>query len=82
MQTFLFTDIESSTRLWEEHPNEMALSLARHDAILSDAMAGAEGSVLKTTGDGAIAIFDSPAGAIAASIAAQRDLAAENWGSA
>lgn len=82
MQTFLFTDIESSTRLWEEHPNEMASSLARHDTILSDAIAGAEGSVLKTTGDGAIAIFDSPSGAIAASITAQQALAAEHWGSA
>jgi predicted ATPase/class 3 adenylate cyclase len=82
MQTFLFTDIESSTRLWEEHPNEMASSLARHDAILSEAIAGADGTVLKTTGDGAIAIFDSPSNAIAASITAQQALAAEPWGSA
>ena len=39
MQTFLFTDIEASTRLWEEHPSEMAEALARHDAILNDAVA-------------------------------------------
>ena len=35
MQTLLFTDIESSTRLWEEHPAEMAAALARHDALLT-----------------------------------------------
>ncbi len=33
--TFLFTDIEGSTRLWEEHPEEMQVALARHDAILT-----------------------------------------------
>ena len=82
MQTFLFTDIESSTRLWEEHPKEMASSLARHDVILNEAIAGAAGSILKTTGDGAIAIFGSPSDAIAASINAQQGLAAELWGSA
>ena len=79
MQTFLFTDIEASTRLWEEHPVEMAPALARHDSILTDAIGQAGGKILKTTGDGAIAVFDSVDQAVTASLTAQRDLAAEQW---
>ncbi|MEX1124984.1 MAG: adenylate/guanylate cyclase domain-containing protein, partial [Acidimicrobiia bacterium] len=80
MQTFLFTDIEASTRLWEEHPDEMAAALARHDSILTEAIDQARGKVLKTTGDGMIAVFDSGGDAVAATIGAQRALAAEEWG--
>jgi class 3 adenylate cyclase len=36
--TFLFTDIEGSTHLWEEHPEDMGVGLERHDVILKDAM--------------------------------------------
>ena len=39
--TFLFTDLEGSTRLWEEHPEAMRGALARHDAILRDAVEAA-----------------------------------------
>ncbi len=39
--TFLFTDLEGSTRLWEEHPEAMKGALARHDEILRDAVEGA-----------------------------------------
>ncbi len=77
----MFTDIEASTRLWEEHPDEMASALARHDSILSGAIERAEGSVLKTTGDGAIAVFDSTPQAVAATLDAQRALNAESWDS-
>jgi len=80
MQTFLFTDIEASTRLWEEHPDEMAPALARHDAILIEAVDQAKGKVLKTTGDGMIAVFDSVDEAITAGIQAQKTLSAETWG--
>ncbi len=80
MQTFLFTDIEASTRLWEEHPDEMAPALARHDAILIEAVDQAKGKVLKTTGDGMIAVFDSVDEAITAGIQAQETLSAEKWG--
>jgi len=80
MQTLLFTDIEASTRLWEEHPVEMAAALARHDAILTETIDQARGTVLKTTGDGLIAVFDSVGGAVAATLDAQRALAAEEWG--
>jgi class 3 adenylate cyclase len=47
--TFLFTDIEGSTRLWEEQPEAMRAALARHDAILRDAVITHRGSVVKTT---------------------------------
>ena len=80
MQAFLFTDIEASTRLWEEHPDAMAAALARHDAILVEAIARARGKVVKTTGDGTIAVFDSVADTVAATIHAQRALLAEDWG--
>ena len=50
--TFLFTDLEGSTRLWEEHPDAMRDALARHDEILRDAVEKRDGVVVKTTGDG------------------------------
>ncbi|MGH8959388.1 MAG: ATP-binding protein [Acidimicrobiia bacterium] len=80
MQTFLFTDIEGSTRLWEEHPDEMAAALARHDAILTEAIMEARGQVIKATGDGMLARFESAPAALVAAIDAQRALRAESWG--
>jgi predicted ATPase/class 3 adenylate cyclase len=79
MQTFLFTDIEASTRLWEEHPAEMTGALARHDAILARSIETMNGAVLKSTGDGLIAVFTGGGDAIAASLDAQRALASESW---
>jgi class 3 adenylate cyclase len=49
--TFLFTDIEGSTRLWEEQPDTMRLALARHDALLRVAIETNGGVVFKTIGD-------------------------------
>ncbi len=80
MQTFLFTDIEGSTRLWEQYPEEMAAALSRHDAILTGAIAEARGQVVKTTGDGILARFESPQGTFAAAVQAQRNLRDEAWG--
>ncbi|MDJ0961752.1 MAG: adenylate/guanylate cyclase domain-containing protein [Acidimicrobiia bacterium] len=82
MRTFLFTDIESSTRLWEEHPKEMAVALARHDEILASAIDSAGGTLLKTTGDGAIAVFGSADDAVRACIDSQLALRAEQWDTA
>jgi predicted ATPase/class 3 adenylate cyclase len=79
MQTFLFTDIEASTRLWEEHPEQMAAALARHDSILNEAISQAGGSVLKTTGDGMIAVFGSVGDSLEATIKAQTALTSEPW---
>jgi class 3 adenylate cyclase/DNA-binding XRE family transcriptional regulator len=78
--TFLFTDIEGSTRLWEHHPQAMHAALARHDAILRDAIAAHAGVVFKTAGDGFNAAFAGAADALAAALAAQRALAAQEWG--
>ena len=77
--TFLFTDLEGSTRLWEEHPEAMKTALARHDAILRGAIEGHGGYVVKTTGDGIHGAFAMAADAIAAAIAAQTALASEPW---
>ena len=73
--TFVFTDIEGSTRLWETAPDAMRAALARHDALGRNAVEAHGGRVVKTTGDGMHAVFDDPLGAIAATIALQQALA-------
>ena len=78
--TFLFTDIEGSTRLWETQHAAMQHALAHHDAILRDAIEAHDGFLVKTTGDGAHAAFAIAANAIAACLAAQRTLKAHAWG--
>ena len=78
--TFLFTDLEGSTRLWQEHPDAMSGALARHDAIVRDAVELHRGWVVKTTGDGFHAVFASAGDAIDAALAAQLGLQAEPWG--
>lgn len=56
--TFLFTDLEGSTRLWEQFPAAMKDALQRHDAIARTAIETAHGQVVKTTGDGMMAVFE------------------------
>jgi class 3 adenylate cyclase len=77
--TFLFTDIEGSTRLWEKYPEAMKPVLARHDAILRGAVEANYGHVVKTTGDGCHAVFETVADAINTALAAQQALNAEAW---
>ncbi len=72
--TFLFTDLEGSTRLWEEHPEAMRAALARHDAILRDAVVAHDGHVVKTTGDGIHAVFATARDALDAAVAMQLGL--------
>ena len=79
MQSFLFTDIESSTRLWEEHPTTMPDALARHDRALGAAISGNRGRIVKTTGDGMIAVFDDAADALLAALVGQTALNSEAW---
>src|SRR5437773_6529668 len=74
--TFLFTDIEGSTRLWEEDPEGMRLALARHDALLRAAIEANGGHVFKTIGDAFCAAFATPSDALAAAVAAQMALRA------
>jgi predicted ATPase/class 3 adenylate cyclase len=77
--TFLFTDLEGSTRLWEQHPDAMRPALASHDAIVREAIEAHGGFVVKTTGDGFHAAFRTAHDAVDAAIAAQLALASEGW---
>jgi predicted ATPase/class 3 adenylate cyclase len=77
--TFLFTDIEGSTRLWEERPAEMREALARHDDVMRAAVESVGGFVFSTGGDGFAASFGRAGDAVAAAIAAQRALTAIAW---
>jgi predicted ATPase/class 3 adenylate cyclase len=77
--TFLFTDLEGSTRLWEEQAVAMTEALARHDDILRTAVEHHGGSVVKTTGDGVHAVFATAPDALDAAVEAQRMLVAERW---
>jgi predicted ATPase len=72
--TFLITDIEESTRRWEEQPEDMRVALAQHDAALREAIEGHGGWLFKHTGDGVIAAFALARPAIEAAITAQRRL--------
>jgi class 3 adenylate cyclase len=76
--TFLFTDLEGSTRLFQEYPDAMQGALARHDEIVRDAIERHGGHVVKTTGDGFHAVFASARNANDAAAAAQRALGAES----
>src|SRR5438094_9981761 len=77
--TFLFTDLEGSTRLWEEHPDAMREALARHDTILGGAIEAHGGVVFSRTGDGMAAAFGAAGDAVAAATRAQQQLATEPW---
>jgi predicted ATPase/class 3 adenylate cyclase len=77
--TFLFTDIEGSTRLWERHPAAMASALARHDALLRATVAGHGGCVFKTVGDAFCAAFHTASAGLAAAADVQRALRDEPW---
>jgi predicted ATPase/class 3 adenylate cyclase len=72
--TFLFTDIEGSTGRWEAQSAEMGAALAKHDDALSSAIEAHGGWLFKHTGDGVIAAFPSPNGAVLAAVEAQRTL--------
>ena len=77
--SFLFTDVEGSTRLWQTHPEAMTEALARHDAILRDAIKAVGGYVFSTAGDAFAAAFARAGAAVQAATAAQRALQAEQW---
>jgi class 3 adenylate cyclase len=72
--TFLFTDIEGSSRMWEEQLQRMAQALARHDVLARAAVAAQRGRVVKTTGDGMYAVFTDAPPAVAAALAIQAAL--------
>ena len=72
--TFLFTDIEGSTRRWEADPDAMRVALAAHDAVLRAAVEGRGGWLFKHTGDGVCAAFSSARAAVDAAVDGQRGL--------
>ena len=73
--TFLFTDIEGSTRLWEEDERRMSQALAAHDTLARRAVEGHQGTVVKMTGDGLCAVFNDALDALSATLVLQRTLA-------
>ena len=77
--TFLFTDIEKSTHLWETQPEAMNDALARHDELLQAAIEAHNGHVFRTVGDAFCAAFTSAPNAIDAALAIQRALSTEMW---
>src|SRR5689334_3329428 len=77
--TFLFTDIEGSTRLWSADRAAMASSLALHDEIVRSAIESHGGYVFSTGGDGCAAAFAKPSDAVEAASAAQRGLDHASW---
>src|SRR5215204_2815472 len=78
--TFLFTDIEGSTKLWERSPEAMQRALARHDQIVRDAAQERNGYVFKTVGDAFCCAFSTASAALEASLVAQRALLSkEGW---
>jgi predicted ATPase/class 3 adenylate cyclase len=74
--TFLFTDLEGSTQLWEKYPGAMKDALAKHDSILRESIELNGGQVVKTTGDGIHGVFEKAIDAVSATLTAQRALQA------
>jgi predicted ATPase/class 3 adenylate cyclase len=79
--TFLFTDVEESTRLWEQHPQAMREALAHHDALIEQAVADHSGVVVRPRGEGdsRFAVFARASDAVAAALCVQRTLHTEVW---
>ena len=72
--TFLFTDLEGSTRLWQQFPEAMKTVLAYHDELIRVAVEESNGQIVKTTGDGFHAVFTSARDGVDACIRAQLSL--------
>lgn len=73
--TYVFSDIEGSTGLWDAQPERMAPALARHDALVAEAVAREGGRLIKMIGDGMQAVFDDAAGALRAVVELQAAMA-------
>jgi len=78
MLVFLFTDIEGSTRLWEEHTEEMGEVISRHDDILQQNIGGHGGRIVKHTGDGVFAVFENGQ-PVTCALETQKQFASETW---
>src|SRR5918912_3914301 len=79
--TFLFTDVEGSTKLWERHPDQMRVALARHDQLIEGLVTQHEGAVVRPRGEGdsRFAVFPRASDAVAAAAAIQQAVYEEPW---
>ncbi|MGZ5384831.1 MAG: adenylate/guanylate cyclase domain-containing protein, partial [Acidimicrobiia bacterium] len=77
--TFLFTDIEGSTRLWENDHDDMAEAVSEHDRLIRQTIAAHDGYIFSTGGDSFCAAFDQPEAALAAAVDAQLELGRHPW---
>jgi predicted ATPase/class 3 adenylate cyclase len=78
--TFLFTDVEGSTRRWEQDSPAMLAAIKRHFALLEEAISSHKGVRFKTIGDAVQAAFPTALDAVLAAAVAQRALVSEDWG--
>lgn len=81
MITYLFTDVQGSTPLWQQHPNEMRDVVARHDSLMTATVEANGGTVVRPRGEGdsIFAVFLRATDAVAAACAAQQQLLTETW---
>jgi predicted ATPase/class 3 adenylate cyclase len=77
--TFMFTDIQGSTKLWESYPDSMKLALDHHNELMAQIVKTHNGYLVKTTGDGMLAAFADPASSATAAVAVHQGLAAGSW---
>jgi len=79
--TYLFTDVQGSTPLWQQYPQEMRTVMSRHDSILASAVEGNEGMVVRPRGEGdsIFAVFPRASDAVNAAFLAQQVLQQETW---
>src|SRR4051794_39525404 len=77
--TFLFTDIEGSTRRWQQDATAMTQAVARHLTLLRDAVSAHGGVLFKVVGDATQSAFSTAPAALAGALAAQRALYTESW---
>jgi len=77
--TFLFTDIEGSTKLWEDNAPAMQAALARHDELIRRAIEERGGYVFKTVGDAFCAAFPTAPDTLEAALETQRRLLSSDW---
>src|SRR5689334_13069293 len=80
--TFLLTDLEGSTRLWEQDPDAMKAAMVRHDEILEKTVSARSGYIFNRMGDGMAASFSTARDAVLAAAAFQQALEAERWSTA
>ena len=79
--TYMFTDVEGSTRLWQQHPDEMRAVMARHDSLMTMAVEAHDGTVVRPRGEGdsIFAVFLRATDAVGAACTAQQVLLEETW---